>query len=248
MFIDAHSHILPNIDDGSPDLKTSLALARMAVEDGITHVVCTPHIHLGRFDNNPQTIADALAELRAGLQRENIPLKVAAAAELRVCSSILKLLKAKQIPFMGVWKRRKVLLLELPSDRVPKGTERLITWLLENGIQPLIAHPERNRELQQDFKQIQRLHQMGCLFQLTSSSIEGKFGPSAQRICEVMLQKNLAFMIATDAHNIEYRPPVISEALKLVKELVGVDRAMDLVCTHPFTVSRGMFSHYSFNA
>lgn len=247
MFVDAHSHILPSIDDGAPDIQTAIELAKIAVEDGITHVVCTPHIHLGRFDNDLETINRAVDALRHALREEQIPLKIAAAAELRVCPKIIELLKADKVPFLGEWKRRKVLLLEFPTNKIPKGSEKLMMWLLKNGIQPLIAHPERNLVLQANFEMIQRFHEIGCLFQITSSSLEGKFGPNAYKVSELMLTKNLVFMLASDAHNVDYRPPVLSHALKVAKELIGVDKALELVFGHPFAMSRSKFCDYAFD-
>ena len=81
--IDLHNHLLPGIDDGAPDLDTALELARLAVAEGITHLVCTPHIHPGRYDNDLASIAAARQRLVAGLQEAGIPLQVAAAAEVR---------------------------------------------------------------------------------------------------------------------------------------------------------------------
>ena len=81
--IDLHSHLLPGIDDGAPDLATALQLAKVALADGITHMVCTPHIHPGRYDNTPQTIEQALAELRAGLAEQQLALQVQQKMKLR---------------------------------------------------------------------------------------------------------------------------------------------------------------------
>ncbi len=97
--IDLHSHLLPGIDDGAPDLATALELARIALSDGITHMVCTPHIHPGRYDNTIETIQQALAELQQGLLEQQIDLVIRAAAEVRFGMELMVAVKQNSIPF-----------------------------------------------------------------------------------------------------------------------------------------------------
>jgi len=119
--IDLHNHLLPGIDDGAPDLETSLALVRMAVSDGITHLVCTPHIHPGRYDNTPATIASALAQLASGLEQAGIDLRISAAAEVRFGMELMLGIAQNEVPFLGQWQGKKVLLLEFPHGEIPFG-------------------------------------------------------------------------------------------------------------------------------
>lgn len=137
--IDLHSHLLPGIDDGAPDLATALKLARIAVQDGITHMMCTPHIHPGRYDNTIASIQRALSELQQGLIKERIKLVINAAAEVRFGMELMVAIKNNKIPFLGEWRGQPVLLLEFPHGEIPFGAERLTQWLLQQGIQPLMA-------------------------------------------------------------------------------------------------------------
>ena len=240
--IDLHSHLLPGIDDGAPDLATALQLAKVALADGITHMVCTPHIHPGRYDNTPQTIEQALAELRAGLAEQQLALQVSAAAEVRFGMELMLAVKQQQIPFLGLWQQRPVLLLEFPHGELPFGAERLTQWLLQQGIQPMIAHPERNKGLLRDPSKIKPLVQQGCLFQVTAGAVAGRFGQPAQDLAERFLAEGLVTILASDAHNLEHRPPVLSEGLAAASALLGEAEAYKLVQDNPWQLAQSKFA------
>ncbi|AKX56095.1 capsular biosynthesis protein [Thiopseudomonas alkaliphila] len=240
--IDLHSHLLPGIDDGAPDLATALQLAKVALADGITHMVCTPHIHPGRYDNTPHSIEQALAELRAGLAEQQLALQVSAAAEVRFGMELMLAVKQQQIPFLGLWQQRPVLLLEFPHGELPFGAERLTQWLLQQGIQPMIAHPERNKGLLRDPSKIKPLVQQGCLFQVTAGAVAGRFGQPAQDLAERFLAEGLVTILASDAHNLEHRPPVLSEGLAAASALLGEAEAYKLVQDNPWQLAQSKFS------
>ena len=145
--IDLHSHILPGIDDGARSLDIALEMAEQAVSCGISHMVCTPHIHRGYFDNSQSSIEAAFQSFNEHVKRESIPLSLSFAAEVRVNELIPIWHKKGELPFLGKYDGKNVLLLEMPHSHIPQGLDVLIKWLLRNNIQPLIAHPERNREL-----------------------------------------------------------------------------------------------------
>jgi len=105
--IDLHNHLLPGIDDGPADLPTALDMARLAVANGISHVVCTPHIHIGRYDNDSKSIAATCSRFNAALQEAGIDLKVAAAAEVRFCGELMTRVLDGSIPFLGQWEGKK---------------------------------------------------------------------------------------------------------------------------------------------
>ena len=240
--IDLHSHLLPGIDDGAPDLATALQLAKVALADGISHMVCTPHIHPGRYDNTPNSIYQALAELRAGLAEQQLPLQVSAAAEVRFGMELMVAIKQQQIPFLGLWDERPVLLLEFPHGEVPFGAERLTQWLVQQGIQPMIAHPERNKGLMRQPSKLKPFLQQGCLLQVTASSVAGRFGEAAQQLAEQLLQEGVVTILASDAHNREHRPPVLSEGLAAATQLIGESAALALVKDNPWRIAATKFS------
>lgn len=239
--IDLHSHLLPGIDDGATDLNDALELARIAVADGITHMVCTPHIHPGRYDNTPDSICNALKLLQHGLRDQQIPLRVAAAAEVRFDMEIMIGIKTGRLPLLGHWEGKQVLLLELPHGEVPFAADRLTGWLLQQDILPMIAHPERNRGLMRDPALLKPFIQQGCLLQVTAGSVAGQFGDNARELAEQLLKQGLVTILASDAHNRQHRPPVLSAGLDATTRLLGAQQAEKLVFDHPWTLARSHF-------
>lgn len=239
--IDLHSHLLPGIDDGAPDLETALALARVAVQDGITHLVCTPHIHPGRYDNTPASITAARETLAAGLKAENIALQISAAAEVRFGMELMVGIGQGQIPFLGQWQGKQVLLLEFPHSEVPFGAERLTAWLLQRNIVPMIAHPERNKGIMRSPGKLKPFIDQGCLLQVTASSVAGGFGPAAEEVAHALLREGLVTILASDAHNLEHRPPILSEGLESAAQLVGASQAEQLVRHNPWQIAQSHF-------
>lgn len=231
--IDLHSHLLPGIDDGARSMDEALQLARVAVDDGITHITFTPHIHPGRFDNNVSTIQPVFEAFKQALKDASVPLSVAMSGEVRLSAEVLMLVAQNQIPFLGTWEGKNVMLLELPHSHIPPGSDKLVKWLLDRNIIPMIAHPERNKDIIRDLEAVTPFVELGCLFQVTAMSMAGGFGvASAQRAME-MLEKGWITVLATDAHNLEHRPPVLSEGYAVAKAVVGEAAAKALVLDNP---------------
>ena len=239
--IDLHCHILPGIDDGAKDLSKALAMARVAVDDGITHAVVTPHIHLGRYDNSRESIARACRCFRQALMKEGIALSIGAAAEIRICSELPRLLNQRELPYLGQWHGYKVLLLEMPHSHIPPGIQSLFKWMLRRRIKPMIAHPERNRAIIRDFHKAIQLIEGGCLFQVTAGSLTGRFGEGARVRAHELLKANLITVLATDAHHVDRRPPLLSEAVHVAEELVGESKTWDLVWRNPAMLASQKF-------
>ncbi|MBB1324330.1 capsule biosynthesis protein CapC [Pseudoalteromonas sp. SR45-1] len=240
--IDIHSHILPGIDDGAKDLKESLALLTIAQNDGITHMVATPHIHIGRFNNFASQLYSELASLKAQALVNNIGIKLAVAAEVRLDVELMSLVLGNKLPFIGALNSVNYLLLELPHSHVPQGYDKFINWLAKQNIKVIIPHPERNRDIQANSFYIERLKQLGCEFQLTASSIEGAWGETAKNISIDMLKKGLVTYIASDAHSVKRRPPILSQAKQIVSELIGQNDGHDLFFTNPKRLTESLFN------
>jgi protein-tyrosine phosphatase len=239
--IDLHCHILPGIDDGAQNLTDSIDLVKLAITDGITHAICTPHIQLGRFDNNVQIISTAFDLLVAEIKSQQLSIEIAFAAEVRICPEIMLLSKQNKLPFIGKWQNTDVLLLELPHSHIPPGTDQLIKWLRKNNITPMIAHPERNRDIMADYRKLDMLYNLGCLFQVTAASLCGHFGDTAQAIATSMLQEDKVTILATDAHNVKRRPPNLQAGRNAAADIIGDQKADSLVFDIPKLISASKF-------
>jgi len=234
--IDLHCHLLPGVDDGPDSMAEALALCRHAVASGITHSVVTPHVHPGRYVNDAPSIAIVAAALKQSLKEENIPLAISFSGEVRISPEILPMVEAGLIPFHGEWEGRRVLLLEFPHSHIPPGSERLIRWLQQRGITPLIAHPERNKDVMRDLGKLHEFVAAGCLFQVTAGSLVGRFGELAEeRACEIV-QAGWATVLASDAHNLRSRPPELADGLAVAAELLGAAAANALVMESPWRI------------
>jgi len=231
--IDLHSHILAGIDDGASTLDDSISLINNSLNSGVTKILATPHIHFGTFDNNLSNIQQAFNSLTSQLQQQQIDVSIAYAAEVRICPEIILLAKTKQLPFMGKWDGFDLLLLEFPHSHILPGSEKLIDWLLKNNIKPMIAHPERNRDLWQFPELLRPFIQRGCLFQITAASLVGDFGERSKDLAWQLLEEGSVTIVASDMHNLSRRPCKMLDAYQLVCQRLGNDLADSLFIDTP---------------
>ena len=216
--IDLHSHILPKLCDGSQNLETSLAMAQMAVADGTTHLACTPHIYPGVYQNSMATIEPALKALQAELDARSIPLKLVIGADVHMVPEVMQGLKQGNIPTLH---GSRYFLLE-PSHHVPvPNFLEQIENFLHAGYIPVITHPERLRWLDNHYQEFVQASKLGAWIQITAGAITGHFGRNAKSLAEKFLQDGYVHIIASDAHNTEYRPPLMSQGVQAAIHLLG---------------------------
>jgi len=231
--IDLHCHLLPGVDDGASNDADSIELFERAIADGITHMVLTPHVHPGRYENNKTNLQPHFKRLQALLAQNNLDITIAVAGEVRLCTEVLSMFATKDLPFIGSLRGKDVMLLEFPHDGIPPGSDKLVDWLMQRDILPIIAHPERNKAIMHDISKVGPFLERGCLFQLTAMSVTGRFGEKAHDIAHKFLNNGWATIIATDAHNMKHRPPVLSEAYEHVASQYSADLARALFIDTP---------------
>ena len=239
---DLHCHLLPAIDDGAQTEAEALALARVAVANGITHAVCTPHFHPGRFESTLPDTHSRLVAFRAALAREGIPLQVGVAGEVRAGPEVMVWAETGELPVLGRWQGRRVVLLEFPHGSMPPGSDKLVAWLLRHDVQPLIAHPERNKDVIRRIDAITPLMAEGALLQVTADSVSGGFGPFAQQRAHELLQRGWVTILASDAHNLESRPPRLEPGRAAAAEIVGEAESWRLVRERPALIAAQHFA------
>lgn len=240
--IDLHNHLLPGLDDGPAAMDEALALARLALADGVTHLLCTPHMNPGVYDNDAEGINAGLKAYREALQSVGIDLAVAAAAEVRFGLELMQQAEAGTLPFLGRWQGQDVLLLEFPHTELPFGAERLTEWLLERDIRPMIAHPERNRDLLNSPERLQLFVDQGCLLQVTANALDGRFGDRSQALAAQLVIDGVVHCLASDAHNTHSRPPCMSAGAAAVEALAGAEAAAALTHENPWEIARWHFT------
>jgi len=228
--IDIHCHMLPGIDDGAPSLDVALAMARIAVNDGITELACTPHIYPGMYDNNSAGISLATEALRTALAEAGIPLKLVYAADTHVMPDLVEKLQHGTVPtFNG----GRYFLLEPPHHVAPPNFEDFVFRLMVAGYIPIVTHPERLSWIEQDYAVFGRLARHGAWMQLTAGSLTGRFGSDARYWAERMLDDGLVHVLATDAHGVQRRAPLLAEGVAAAEKWVGVEEAARMVLERP---------------
>ena len=228
--IDLHCHMLPGIDDGAPDLAVALAMARCAAADGITHVACTPHIYPGLYENTRDGILAAIAAFREVLTEEGIDLTLVEGADTHLTPDLIHGIRSGRIPTLN---GTRYLLFEPPHHVAPPRLEEMVFNLLVAGIVPVLTHPERLSWIDTHYSIFERLVDGGALMQVTAGSLTGRFGPRCKYWAERMLDEGLVHILATDAHHIDKRPPLLGEARDAAARRVGEEESIHLVVTRP---------------
>ncbi|AQP53101.1 tyrosine protein phosphatase [Vagococcus penaei] len=217
MTVDIHCHILPGVDDGAKTLEDSLEMARVAVSEGITHILCTPHHNNGVFTNEKDTVITQVQDLQDALDDAGIPLIVLEGQEVRLSGDLLDRIKKDTILFADL--NNIYILIEFPAATVPAYAEQVLFDLCTNGYTPIIVHPERNTAIIHNPNILLPFIEMGCITQVTNASYVGEFGKEIEKTAKLLIKHNYAHLLASDAHNTERRGFFTAEALaKLEKE------------------------------
>jgi len=231
--IDIHHHLLFGLDDGSPDIDTSVAMAEAAASDGITHIVCTPHAN-DRYPFNPEVNAERLSELQARIGNK-ITLGLGCDFHL----SYDNIEDSLQHHAKYTINQKQYLLVEFADLMIPINITDTFYEMHVAGMRPIITHPERNFTIQRHPERMIPWLREGCLVQVTASSLTGRFGRTAQSMAFGYFDKNWVHFIATDAHNLTSRQPVMSEAYKIIENKYGKETAERVCIANPGAAFHG---------
>ena len=202
MIVDLHTHILPGLDDGAPDLEASLRIARAAVEEGVHAMVGTPHVR-SDFPTSPSRLHEACRLLQKGLEESGLPLAIHSGAEISLDS--VDSLDDTELSAFCLGSGR-CLLIEAPYGAWPLGTQYTLGRLKRRGFDILIAHPERNDEVGKDVEFLREYDEWGVMFQVTAASLTGSAGRDTQAVAHRLIDAGLAHVISSDAHGHPRRP------------------------------------------
>lgn len=224
------------MDDGATTLETSVAMAKMAAADGITHIVCSPHAN-GNYGYDPPAIAEKITELQRHLDREAIAIKLGRGCDFHM--SYENIQEAKLNPAKFSINGLGYLLVEIPDYGISRGLTEIFYQLQLAGLTPILTHPERNPTLQTDQPRMMDWLRGGVLVQVTAGSLTGRMGKQAERMAHDLLANRWAHFLATDAHNITSRKPKMQEAFDLVAQKYGPEYAHLLCVSNPLAVFMG---------
>lgn len=195
---DMHSHILPGLDDGSPDLETSIRLIRGLMELGVKKSIASPHIIGDLYRNSPDTIFPALLLLREELQKQEIVFQLEAAAEYMMDAYFIDLMSDKNLLLKVTGKS---ILTEFSFSTMPQSPEKMSFALLTEGFSPILAHPERYPYYVNDMDNYHRMIDLGFKLQINLLSLTGYYGKDVARSAHYIVKNDLCSYIGTDLHH-----------------------------------------------
>jgi len=235
-FVDIHCHLLPELDDGAGSWNEALAMAKLAVADGISTIVATVH-QLGSFaENQGDEIREQTNRLQTMLNERRIPLDVLPGADVRIEPGMIAKIRTGEV--LTLADRGRHVLLELPHE-VYLPLDRLLADLKRAGLTGILSHPERNQGIIAQPDVVKSLVQAGCLIQVTAASLVGGFGSRVRSVAEQLVRQGLVHFVSTDAHSPRSRPPLLSEAYDRVAELTSPAIATECFCHNPGAVAAG---------
>jgi protein-tyrosine phosphatase len=197
---DVHSHFLPGLDDGSPDMEASIELLTAMRELGYRKVITTPHSMADGYRNSPEIIMAALEKLRAAVRDAGLDMEVDAAAEYYLDHELEQRVARKEVLTFG----DRLLLFELPFISEPTVLHSIVFQMQTQGYRPVLAHPERYAFWYKDLSKYEAMKERGVLFQLNMVALTGAYGPQARAVAEKLIDAGSYELLGSDCHNMNH--------------------------------------------
>jgi protein-tyrosine phosphatase len=228
--IDIHSHILPEVDDGPKSWEIADAMCRIAAQDGIEHMVATPHAN-DRYFYDRAYLSDLLGQLQ---ERVGVKPQLSLGCDFHL--SYENMQAALQMPERWCIANTRYLLVEFNNFSIPQPMDDWLLEMCERDITPIITHPERNPILQNSPQRVLQWVESGCAVQATASALTGSWGERAGEVARFLMKKNAVHFLATDCHDTLRRPPILSRARQVVEKEFGLQTARALLQENPAAV------------
>ena len=216
---DVHSHIIPGIDDGSPDPETSISLIKGMIDLGYETFTATPHVMEDMWRNNTASISKGYEVLKNAMNQAGITNEVRMAAEYLVDGNFTRLLEENE-KLLTIQKNR--VLIEISFIEPPRNLKEMIFVMQIQGYHPVFAHPERYNYYYKRLDELKAIRDSGCIFQSNILSFSGYYGPSALQCAEWMADKGMVDLLGSDLHHERHL-----EALRNLKLTKALTKVMD---------------------
>ena len=234
--VDIHSHILPQIDDGSQSLDESIFMLRKSIASGVDAIVATPHLTPGTFTAPTVYRDQMMKELQAEVERQQLPIEIFPGRECYFSPSIYNY--EKDLGKLTITDNGKYLLIESPMSEIPQYVDRMIFDLQVKGITPIIAHAERYHDIIKNPNLLHKYIEMGCLIQVNIGSLLGRSGEQVQRTAEILLEHQMGHIIASDIHSDASIP--LGAGFEALSEIVSQEEALRLVEERPRAIIQNL--------
>ena len=213
--IDLHCHILPGVDDGVRSFEEARQVARHALEDGVRAIAATPHVRAD-YPTTPDEMERGVVELRRDLADSGIPIEIASGGEISL--TYLPELSRDALTRFTLNRGNAYLLIEFPYQGWPLALETMVFDLRADGLTPILAHPERNPDVQERPTRLAGVIEAGALVQVTALSVLGRLGRGPRRAAEALLAEGLVHVLATDGHGPHIREGGLAEAARGLRD------------------------------
>jgi len=231
--VDVHCHLLPGIDDGPRTMEESLRMAEMAIGEGITHVVATPHA-CGAYSFDFRVVQNLCQELQKQVGQR---LQIATGCDFHMNPENLEALRRNPLPYCI--NQRDYLLVEFNEIAIPPAMDQTLHEIQLAGLRPIITHPERNAILRGKPERLRQWVRSGCYAQVTGGALTGAFGAVAQQMATSWIQEGLIHFVASDAHNMRTRQLRLQPAYDRVVDGFGEEKARALFLDNPLAAFEG---------
>jgi protein-tyrosine phosphatase len=232
--IDIHSHILPDLDDGSRSLEESIEMLRQAAEAGTTDIVASPHANQ-EYTFDPRVVEQKIGELQAAVG--DIP-RIHYGCDFHLTPENIE--DALCVPGKYSIDHRGYLLVEFSDFFIPKATGELFGRMMNVGLHPIITHPERNQLLQRRLTDLGKWVDQGVYLQVTAQSLLGRFGRTATKCAHELMDRGLVHFLASDAHDTKWRTTALDESRQYVERRFGIEVALRLFEENPRAALAGV--------
>lgn len=230
--IDVHVHLLPEVDDGAKDMNEALEMAALAVESGVSVICVTPHSSAyGRHRNHDdEEYRQRFKELQAAIEKEGLNLKLVPGMEIFGTYDVMQCLKSGQLIGLN---HSRYPLVEFPFDDYAAEATEILEEIIEMGLVPVVAHPERYVYVQEDPRLMNLWAELGCLFQINKGSLLGRFGSRVQRLAWELVFRGFACVVASDAHSADHRSTWMREIKAVLGEELSKEEMNQLLRVRP---------------
>ena len=217
-FVDAHCHVLPEVDDGAQSMNETRQMLQMAYDEGIRYIIATPHHHPRRGKASPRQLRRQLKLVREEAEKISEKLRVYLGTEVYFGQDVPDKLKEEKILTMNRTRYVRVEFSPIDSfDYICQGIQQIQM----KGFEVILAHIERYRSMREDIGRAEHLADMGVRIQVNAGSITGQSGWKIKRYIKQLMDRDLVFCVGTDAHDPKSRPPQMKKAAEYVKKKYG---------------------------
>lgn len=224
--IDFHSHILPNIDDGSRNMEQTVEMLKEAKEVGFTKIISTSHYIEQYYESDETERTELINAVRNNIQGIELYL----GNEIYITNNMVQLIKDKKASTIN---NSRYVLFEFPLAAKAMNDKEVIYRLIENGYVPIIAHPERYSHVQENPEYVEELAEMGALFQANYGSIIGMYGKKAEKTVKKLFKENLISFLGSDVHRTEQVYVKIPKIMKKLRKVLSEEQIKKLTTINP---------------